>query len=234
MLVLQIFGGQTIEVPAALDLRQSNYIIYLIGFLSFSFLFIAVSRMSNSRSVSTVITVFFKNASSEQILKENMRMSSLSSILLQLNYFICFALCIFLALIRVASIEYYYAMITALGLPLGLFLLEVFGPVFIGFIVGEYKSIASVILNTLTGNQFFGLIYSVLAMFWIMNPEGNRYFFISFIFMVCLKYIIRMLKSSYSVLTKGISWYYIILYFCTLEILPLFVVVYYVKKNFFE
>jgi hypothetical protein len=88
------------------------------------------------------------------------------------------------------------------------------------------------LINTLTLNQLVGIIFAILALFWIMNPEFNRILMIIFLLMVSVKYIIRGLKNSIVVLINGVSWYYIILYFCTLEILPLFVVCYYVKKNF--
>jgi len=43
--------------------------------------------------------------------------------------------------------------------------------------------------------------------------------------------LVRVIKNSIVVIGAGVSWYYIILYFCTLEILPLFVAYHYVEMN---
>src|SRR5574343_378260 len=187
--------------------------MYLITFLSLSFLLVAISRIGNTRAIATVLAVSFKSNGVDQILKENMRLSSFSSIILLFNYFIGFGLCLFIAIHRI-------------------FLIEFISPIIVGILTGEFKKIGVSTMNTITGDQLFGLIFSLLALFWIMNPSFNVWFLYAFGFLVCLKSLIRLFKSSYVVLTNGVSWYYLILSFCTLEILPLFVAYNYAIKNF--
>lgn len=206
--------------------------MYLITFLSLSFLLVAISRIGNTRAIATVLAVSFKSNGVDQILKENMRLSSFSSIILLFNYFIGFGLCLFIAIHRIFFIEDFLSLILAFSIPFALFLIEFISPIIVGILTGEFKKIGVSTMNTITGDQLFGLIFSLLALFWIMNPSFNVWFLYAFGFLVCLKSLIRLFKSSYVVLTNGVSWYYLILYFCTLEILPLFVAYNYAIKNF--
>lgn len=222
------------EIPEYLDYRAQTYTLLMIGVLSLSFAMIAVSRMSNNRSISTVMSVFFRNTSVDQVLKENMRLNSLSSVLLILNYFISFSLCTFILFNRIILLEVVWSVLFAVAVPLIWFILEILGLLTIGWLTGEQKRVEISIINTLTGSQFSGLVLSVIALFWIMNPDLNRLFLALFIAVICLKFATRLLKNSIAVLSSGVPWYYLILYFCTLEILPLFVAYYYVLKNFLE
>ena len=222
------------EIPEYLDYRAQTYTLLMFGVLSLSFAMIAVSRMSNNRSISTVMSVFFRSTSVDQVLKENMRLNSLSSVLLILNYFISFSLCTFILFNRIILLEVVWSVLFAVAVPLIWFILEILGLLTIGWLTGEQKRVEISIINTLTGSQFSGLVLSVIALFWIMNPDLNRLFLALFIAVICLKFATRLLKNSIAVLSSGVPWYYLILYFCTLEILPLFVAYYYVLKNFLE
>jgi hypothetical protein len=222
------------EIPEYLNYRAQTYTLLMIGVLSLSFAMIAISRMSNNRSITTVMSVFFRNTSVDQVLKENMRLNSLSSVLLILNYFISFSLCTFIFFNRIILLDVLWSLIFAVAVALIWFVLEIVGLVCIGWLTGEQKRLETSIINTFTGSQFSGMILSAIALFWIMNPEFNRLFLALFIAVICLKFFTRLLKNSIAVLSSGVPWYYLILYFCTLEILPLFVAYYYVLKNFLE
>lgn len=222
------------EIPEYLNYRAQTYTLSMIGVLSLSFAMIAISRMSNNRSITTVMSVFFRNTSVDQVLKENMRLNSLSSVLLIFNYFISFSLCTFIFFNRIILLDVLWSVIFATGVPFIWFILEILGLLSIGWLTGEQKRLEISIINTLTGSQFSGLVFSAIALFWIMNPDLNRLFLALFVAVICLKFFSRLLKNSIAVLSTGVPWYYLILYFCTLEILPLFVAYYYVLKNFLE
>lgn len=232
MNLITVFGGENGEIPNALTLRNETFIIILLSVLLISFLLVSLSRLNNNKSLKTVVTVFFKNASVEQELKENMNLSSLSSVLLILNYFVSFSLCSFLYLNHFLLLDNFLSTIIALLIPIALFLIETVGLILIAWLTGEQKQLFSALVVTLTGNQFVGVAYSLLALLWIMNPEYNKLFLSLFLSLFILKFFMRILKNSFTVLSNGVSWYYLILYFCTLEILPLFIIYFYVSKNF--
>jgi hypothetical protein len=232
LFALQFFNGVSQEVPILLEPKEETYTMYLIAFLSLSFFMVAISRIGNTRAIATVLAVSFKSNGVDQVLKENMRLSSFSSIVLLLNYFIGFGLCLFISVQRVYFLDNQLSFILSISVPLILFFLEFLSPIIVGLLTGENKKTAVSNINTITGDQLFGLIFSLLALFWIINPVFNVWFFWFFISLICFKYLLRLFKSSYVVLTNGVSWYYLILYFCTSEILPLFVAYNYVIKNF--
>ena len=218
------------EIPEYLNYRAQTYTLSMIGVLSLSFAMIAISRMSNNRSITTVMSVFFRNTSVDQVLKENMRLNSLSSVLLIFNYFISFSLCTFIFFNRIILLDVLWSVIFATGVPFIWFILEILGLLSIGWLTGEQKRLEISIINTLTGSQFSGLVFSAIALFWIMNPDLNRLFLALFVAVICLKFFSRLLKNSIAVLSTGVPWYYLILYFCTLEILPLFVAYYCIEE----
>jgi hypothetical protein len=99
-------------------------------------------------------------------------------------------------------------------------------------ISGTNFPIVSFSANTLIGLQLNGLIYTLIALIWILNPQWSFELMMLFTVLLLLFAISRLIKNSYLVLTEGVAWYYIILYFCTLEILPLFVAFNYIRMNF--
>jgi hypothetical protein len=230
--LIQVFGSENGEIPRELSVRTETFTILLLGMLLISFLLISLSRLYNTKSLKTVIAIFFKNTSIDQELKENMNLGSLSSVFLIFNYFISFSLCCFLYLNRFMLLDNFSATIIALIIPFGLFLIETVGLILLAWFTGEQKQLFSIHVITLTGNQFIGISFAMLSLLWIMNPEFNKLFLSIFLGLFLMRYFVRLLKNSYIVLLNGVSWYYLILYFCTLEILPLFIIYYYVIKNF--
>lgn len=222
-------------VPEVLTPREETYTMFLIAILSLSFLLISLSRNVNSRSLGTVVEVFFRDSDTLEVqLKENMRIGSFSSIVLISNFFISFTLCNFIFFHRILLFDDGVSLWLAFGVPVLLFVVETLGVLLAGVLSGETKRLNAVLLNTLTISQFAGVLFTLIALFWIMNPGADKLFLSLFLAIVALKEISRVLKSSLSVLSAGISWYYLILYLCTLEILPLFVVTIYVLKNFLK
>ncbi len=233
--LLQVFEKTRIiaELPEVLPLREETYTMFLIGILSLSFFLISLSRSNNSNAIQSVAEVFFRDSSSVEVyLNENMKIGSLSSLALMINYFISFSLCNFIFFHRILLVRDDLSMFLSFLIPLILFGIETLGLYLAGILSGEMKRLHVPVLNALTVAQFTGLLFSIIALFWIMNPNTDKLFLSLFLGMISLKTVARVLKNSINVLSSGVRWYYLILYFCTLEILPLFVGAYYVVRNF--
>ena len=125
-----------------------------------------------------------------------------------------------------------FSIILSLAIPLGVFLLQIVSLWLIGMITREVKLIVVPLLETIVIIEFIGFILFFLALIWVLNPQFSNYFLWVFSVLLAFGFFLRVFKSLFSVLRKGVSWYYIILYFCTLEILPLFIAYYYVSKEF--
>lgn len=230
--MVHFFNGRISSVPMELDLRVQSFTLVLTGILATSFLLVILARMRNSKAIPTVLSAFLKYISIDQHFKENMRMESLSSIFLILNYFVCFSVCLFLFLSRILSFDVVWSILLALFLPIGLFAIETMGVLMVGALTGESKKLQSSLIITLSLNQFFGLLLFLVSLLWIMNPEFNTIYLVIFGLLFVLQYVMRVLKNTIAILINGVPWYYLILYFCTLEILPLYSTYYYMAKNF--
>lgn len=224
--------ANTYFVPEQLEQRDSSFVIILTGISAVSFLLIGLARFYNNKAIQTVFGVYLKQEGIEQVLKENLRLSSLSSVALNLSYFIGTGLCVFLICHQSWGLNWNLSLMAGAGFPCFFFLIEIFGMMLSAWISGEYQRIEGAITNVIIGNTVYGVLFSVLALLWIMNPEKIHLFSISFVLLFLLKIVVRIIKNAVLVFSKGISWYYIILYFCTLEVLPLLVLNYFVTERF--
>jgi hypothetical protein len=215
-----------------LDLRVQSFTLILAGILATSLLLVILARLRNSKAIPTVLSAILKNSSLDEYFKENMRMESFSAILLILNYFVCFSVCLFLFFSRILSLDLVWAIGLSILIPVALFVLDTLSIILVGAITGESKKLYSSIITTLSLNQFFGLFLSLFSLLWIMNPEFNTVYVVIFGLLLVLQYFMRVLKNTIAILINGVPWYYLILYFCTLEILPLYSAYYYLAVNF--
>lgn len=214
-------------IPSALQLRAENYTLYVLLFIIISILLIALAKLSNSKTFRILLEVTTKGATIEQYLRENMRTGSLASIALLINYYSVIFVLFFLALKNIYQLDLTKTLLIASCVPIALLIYEMVGIIFIGALTGEFKRIKSILLVTITTNQITGLILFLIALFWTLNPQFGDIFFKFSVGIMFIKLLIRTIKGMYIILNNGVSLYYIILYFCTLEILPLMVLSYF-------
>jgi len=226
------FSNESIEVPEQLGLRQTGdlWIALLLVIVVCSIM--AAAKFSNSKSFYAVGLLFVRLAGTENILKENMRLNSFSSVMLVLNYYVSFGLCAFLCLKSLTEMTAVNILLVTLFVLIGQFILDFVLLNLIGWFTGERSRIYPAIVNTFSTAQFFSFILLLLSLFWIAERDLGNLLALLLAGVFCLKYLIRLFKSSISVLGNGVKWYYIILYICTLEILPLFVVYIYISEHF--
>ncbi len=227
-----LVDGTQNSIPETLSMRAVDFNLFLLAILSISFLLIALARMTNNKSLQTIFTVFFRSQSIEQVLKEHHRLDSFSSAMLFLNHFVGFSICLFLLTNRKLEYSFQVSVLIALVLPLVLFIQEIIAMYIVGYISNEQKRISLALTHSIVGYEFSGLMYASLALFWIVNPNYNSIYAILLLAIFCVKYLLRLFKSSFAVLAQGVPWYYLILYFCTLEILPSLVVLLAIQENF--
>jgi hypothetical protein len=219
-------------MPDTLVPRAENRNLFLIGLFAVSLVLIAIARISNYKAIGTVIQAFFTGGSPYQLLKDNMRINSLSSMLLIVNYMIASFICIFLVLNRSLGLSPNQSLLFASIIPPAFTIFEILGLAMTGFITGEGKTMEPAFQTAWIGYEFIGLPMSILALVWIMNPTLNVFCFVLFCTLFGARVLQRITKSSILVLNRGVAWYYIFLYLCTLEILPLIVAYYCVQLNF--
>lgn len=233
IIVQQIFGDGTIAtIPSELNLRGNNLSHQVIPLVIISFLMITFAKFQNNSIFRSLFKLLISNKSFEQILKEELKLSSSSSIALVVNYFFIISTCVFLSIQATMKVSMSFSIGFALAIPAGVFMLQLLSLWIIGIITKEIKLVVVPLYETVVIIEFIGFLLFFLALIWVLNPQFSFYFLRAFGFLLALGFVLRFLKGLLSVLQKGVSWYYIILYFCTLEILPLFIAYYYVSNNF--
>ena len=215
------------SIPSALNLRAENYTLYVLLFIIVSILLIALAKLSNSKTFKILLEVNTKGATIEQYLRENMRTGSLASIALLINYYAVIFVLFFLTLKNGYHLNLSISLTISVIAPISLLIYDMIGIVFIGLITGEFKRLKSILLVTITTNQITGIVLFLLALFWTLNPQFGALFFKLSVSIFLIKVLFRIIKGIYIILNNGVSLYYIILYFCTLEILPLMVLSYF-------
>jgi hypothetical protein len=234
MILQTFFDTGFSEIPDTLNPKENGYLFLLGGIIFFSFLILALVKRSNQRVFIVLIQLFFNSSSLEQKIKDSLKLTSFASVFLLVNYFLVFSTCTFLLLNYFQLIPFWLLGWISIATPILLFVIQVGFVWMINWITGATLPTGAVTGNTMIVFELTGVMLSVIALFWILNPEYSVYAVIMFIGIVSITQITRVTKNSFAVLNSGVGWYYILLYFCTLEILPLFVVYYYVQLNFLK
>ena len=233
LFIQQIFGnGEFVEVPTHLLLRQNNLSHQVIPLVVLSFVIITFAKFQNQSIFNSLFKLIFANKNFEQVLKEDLKIGSSGSVALIMNYFLIVSTCVFLSIDSKFDVTTGQAILISAGIPAAVFTFQIISLWLIGAITKEMKMVTTPLLETTVIIELIGFLLFFLALIWVLNPRYAHYFLLTFGVILFLGFLIRFFKSLYSVLRKGVSWYYIILYFCTLEILPFVIVYYYASKNF--
>ena len=92
------------------------------------------------------------------------------------------------------------------------------------FLVGQWKWSAAFAEVNRQVWSFTGLVFLALAFLWTINGQANNLINNTFILCSCLVYVWRIFKSWRIAQQANFEWYYLILYLCALEILPMLLV----------
>lgn len=210
-------------VPGSLTPRSESLTWISTALLAASFLLIALSRLSASHFVLSISKAVYKNKNVERTLQDEFPIASISSFLLVLNYLISCSALIYLSYLYSfnfqkpeISLLYYLPIFPGILLFWPWIALS-----FVGLLTGEGKNILESKLNTWLFAEFSGLFYSLILLVWTFNLQWSEYFVWAFLVFSIAMWLYRFLRGFLFAISKGMRWYYIILYFCTLEILPL-------------
>jgi hypothetical protein len=216
---VKVIGSNYQDVPLHLSERVSSFSTLILLLLSFSFIVIAFSRLSSRVLFVNIMEAIYKNTRVSKIVQINYPLSTLSSILLLLNYIISMSALLFLTIQIFQPINnqdiLYMALIAAF-----LVVFPLFSMFSVGVLVGNKNIFPESMINTVVFAHATGLIYSIILLIWTFNSQWSLIFVSIFLGIAVFFAFYRILRGFISAFKKGVSWYYIILYLCTLEILP--------------
>jgi hypothetical protein len=217
-----INNAQEIVVPKLLSPKVNSMYGTITLFLSIGILLITFARMSSSYFLVSIARSIYKNRSIEKITQEEMPLTALSSFCLIVNFLICASCLLYL------TVDFFHETISTSTLLAIIYtpILFLFGPfIFLNlveYITGEKGITKAIKLTNWAICKFLGILFSILVLIWVFNDQ-NAYVFAYVLWIIlCICYIYRIFRGIIFAFSKGISWYYIILYFCMFEIIPMY------------
>lgn len=227
LLDFEFFGSSSGNVPLALSPRnQSTMWVSIIG-LTVSFILIALSRLGTVNLIPVFSRILYKNSNVEKIVQEEYPLTSISSILLLINFIVTSIILLYLSDLYFSNRqlfsfgEQFYLLYIFALIPLYLLFWPIIWFNVIGFLTKEGKMLSENKKNTILFSQISGILFSFLLLVWSFNLKWSKYCMIAFIVLICLMWLYKIFRGIFFSFRHGIAWYYIILYLCTLEILPL-------------
>lgn len=226
-----LFSSISLSIPSELSSREP-WFSYEVGIVLFtSFLLISFARLARPNIYASLSVGMVKVGSVRTHIRETFPINKRGSILLLLNYMISTGLIVYLCL-EDTSVWKMDQMMIAAAIPFALFAGALISIRVTGWLTGEYDVLKAPLIMKVLGAQSIGLVYFICALVWVLNPNYQETLIQVVVGAFVIESFIRIIKSVLVVYGQGVSWYYIILYFCTLEMLPLFVVYYFVVQDF--
>ncbi len=198
-----------------------------------AFILIALSKLVKSDVFENLLLSNAKISGLQTYLRESFPLFRGGSFLLLFNYLLSFGLVLYM-MNGFASMHMDYQWWTALLVPAVLLLWPLGSMFAVGLLTGERQVFADPIAMKMVGSEMLGLVYFVLALVLALYAFDEILFIEIVIGAFAIESSLRIVKSIASAVASGVSWYYIILYFCTLEILPLFVAYYVLLRDFIQ
>lgn len=217
-----INNTQEIVVPKLLSPKVNSMYGTITLLLSIAILLITFARMSSSYFLIAITKSIYKNRSIEKISQEEMPLSALSSFCLLINFLICASCLLYL------TVDFFHDTISTSTLLAIIYtpILFLFGPYLflnlVEFISGEKGITKAIKLTNWAICKFLGILFSLLVLLWIFNDKNAGVFGYILLVILTICYVYRIIRGIIFAFSKGISWYYIILYFCMFEIIPMY------------
>jgi len=217
-------------IPSELAEREMQF-SYEVGIaLSVAFLLIAFARLARPNIYFAVGIGLMKTSGLRAHIKEAFPLNKKGSILLLINYLLSSSLIVYLCIERF-ELNIIDQIVVAVITPFALLFGNLFALGATGWVTGEKEVMKEPIIMKILGAQAIGVIYFICALIWVLNSNYQDVLIQVVIWTFVIESSLRIIKSILTVYGQGVSWYYIILYFCTLEILPLFVVYYFILQD---
>ena len=201
--------------------RNTQMNSYLLVIILLCFAFVGVARVAQPDLIAQTFAGFFKVKRPDSNGFEGSKLQPSMTALIVLNYIISFSTCIFLLLYDQSNMLETVWLTMKIVFALTFLQLINFRLVFI--LSGERAILDSMSAVNKQIWSFSGFILTCMALLWILNQE-LQHGFEQLFFMVFSSLIVwRIVKGLLLAAQLRYKWYYLILYLCTLEILPLLI-----------
>jgi cytochrome b561 len=139
--------------------------------------------------------------------------------LLLINFFISFCLSTFLFFLT--YFERIEAFVLALVFVVGFLIFQLINFRIALLITDNWKLVSGISEINKQVWSFSGLVYLALSFLWLIYGQSNSLLNYSFVVLFFGAYVWRLVKAWRACVQANLEWYYLILYLCALEILPI-------------
>jgi hypothetical protein len=211
--------GQEWELFVATSRPETTDVVLTYG-IFLSLIVIALSRLYKPTIFEILFRVVMRNQSVLQLVREHYNVITITDFLLVVNFFgiVGMGSVLFLPI----ELNYFVHFIW----PVGLFIYLMLPLALTSFITGEPIIFRENRYNLFLLPQLVSLLLLPLVIIGHLNNELIPDLQGVFIGVLALLFVYLNVRAVIFSLQQAISWYYIILYICTLEILPLTVLFY--------
>jgi uncharacterized protein (DUF983 family) len=201
--------------------RNTQMNSYLLVILLLCFAFVGVARVAQPDLIAQTFTGFFKVKRPDSNGFEGSKLQPSMTALIILNYVVSFSTCVFLFLYQQSNMPETVWLTIKIVFALTFLQLINFRLVFI--LSGERAILDSMSAVNKQIWSFGGFILTCMALLWILNQELQHVFEQLFFIVLSSLIVWRIVKGLLLAAQLRYKWYYLILYLCTLEILPLLI-----------
>ncbi len=209
-------------IPLSLEFelleRNTQLTTFLLTISLCSTLILGISTLGSQRFLTSLFQNFIRLNQKEKEFKESLKIGFKANSLLFLNFIVSFTLCSFLYFQK--SYNWEFNWFISFGITLAFLVLQIFGYRFVAFISGTKEIVEGISIINKNTWQFGGILMLSLSYVWILDANNNETYSYILFGILLLMLLLRITKGILFSFNKRISWYYFILYLCTLEILP--------------
>jgi hypothetical protein len=199
--------------------RASQMNSYLLFVSLLSLTFIAYARISTPGALSLSWKRFWKLSKIESFGFDDEKIRPETQSLFLSNALVSFSLSTYLFLLS------YFERLDALGIALifvlGCIVFQLFNFRLALFLTDNWKLVGNIAEINKQVWSFVGLVYLSLSFLWLIYGQSNAILIQAYIFVFIAAYSWRLIKAWRACIQANLEWYYLILYLCTLEILPI-------------
>lgn len=206
-----------VEGGYILEPREIWYPSWVIYVVVLSIGLVGLVRIFNQELIAGVFACLFVRPTSSTNFRETMGLLGKTFWLMLLNYALISSLFAFLAFQLIERADSIYSVL----IPLALFFHPIFALFLTSLFTGEFRRLRENVQIVSMTFQLMGIVLIPLTIILLLNPS----YFIAILYVAIAVYavfsIVRLFRGISYALQNKIPLYYIILYLCSLEILPL-------------
>ncbi len=227
-------GNSPVDTSLELIPRSSLHSPLVLVLLISCIVFVSLARL-RQRELFAVLgqnTLFFRTLEEQQ--KDGKRVSFGSTWLLIVQFALITSGAIYWYYFNRAPIQNWFYALIPLSAPTIYLMYQLFLARMTGWITGSLEFAQEINYYTLNTFQLVGILLLLEFFFSYFQPQwvGQSQVILLITYLAFL--LVRFLRGFLLGLQFGISWYYLILYFWTLEILPLLVITKMLYKEEFQ